>query len=102
MDTLFVAETREAAAYLEVYEATFSPDPLPNPLSCPATPDAEQLPAIVEVPSMGSPVEVAADQPPAIAEVRPMPRPEHRPEQGYCIAYRNPSGSFLSLLKKMK
>ena len=83
MDTLFVAEAREAAAFLEAYEATLTPDPLPNPLSRPTTP-----------------VEAEYVRPPAVAKVRPMPRPDQQPEHGYFIAYRNPNGSFLSLLKK--
>ena len=89
MNTLFVAEAREAAAFLEeAYEATLSPDPLPNPLSRPATPIVDNT---VQPPA---PIAVDIIQPPAIAEVRPMPRLEQQPEQGYFLAYRNPNGSF--------
>ena len=100
MNTLFVAEAREAAAFLEeAYEATLSPDPLPNPLSRPATPVEECQPGIVPVPVADVPppnVIVA----PAIAEIRPMPRPDHLPQHGYHICYRNPNGSFSPLLYK--
>ena len=64
MNTLFVVEAREAAAFLEAYEATLLPDPLPNPLSRPTTP--------VEVAYVPPPA-VKHVHLPAIAEVRPMP-----------------------------
>ena len=98
MDTLFVAEAREAAAFLEAYEATLSPDPLPNPLSRPATPVEDQQPAIVPIPPTVVPANGNVNLAPAIAEIRPMPRPEHLPQHGYHICYRNPNGSFSPLL----
>ena len=85
---LFVAEQREAAEYLEAYEAFLTPDHDPNR---PAAPEAVNLIQPV------SPVNVAAVLP-AIAEVRPMPRPDRQPEQGYFVAYRNGNGSFLLLI----
>ena len=85
MGTLFVAEDREAADYLEACEATFTPDPAPN------------MPVNVSRPA--TPVNVAPILP-VVAEVRPMPRPDREPEQGYFIAYRNGNGSFLSLIKE--
>ena len=96
MNALFVAEAREAAAFLEAYEATLSPDPLPNPLSRPATPVSnDELPGAVVAPLISRPTTPIAEVvPPAIAEVRPMPRPNHQPEQGYFLVHRNPNGSF--------
>ena len=85
MGVLFVAEDREAAEYLEACEAALAPIPFQNR---PVTPEAADLirPA--------TPVNVAAVLP-VIAEVRPMPRPDREPEQGYFVAYRNGNGSFL-------
>ena len=100
MNTLFVAEAREAAAFLEeAYEATFSPDPLPNPLSRPATPIGNvAMPEVVVAPLISRPTTPIAEVvPPAIAEVRPMPRPNHQPEQGYFLVHRNPNGSFSNI-----
>ena len=95
MGTLFVAEDREAAEYLEACEATLTPDPALNrPVS---TDPAPRVPD--NLPRPATPVNVAAVLP-VVAEVRPMPRPDHEPEQGYFVAYRNGNGSFFFLIKE--